>query len=108
MAIRWADFESGLAHTVQVTAANVHDVCVTADLLTGVRKNKSMVTADILVQKNVPKPGRKIRPERKFDIKSIVVPVKVKITLPVLRHRSSGASIRNPRFAPKSNMSLRF
>lgn len=29
------DSESGLVHTVQVTAANVHDVCVTADLLTG-------------------------------------------------------------------------
>ena len=29
------DSESGLVHTVQVTASNVHDVCVTADLLTG-------------------------------------------------------------------------
>ena len=29
------DSESGLVHTVQVTAATVHDVCVTADLLTG-------------------------------------------------------------------------
>ena len=29
------DSESGLVHTVQITAANVHDVCVTADLLTG-------------------------------------------------------------------------
>lgn len=29
------DSESGLVHTVQVTAANVHDVCATADLLTG-------------------------------------------------------------------------
>ena len=29
------DSENGLVHTVQVTAANVHDVCVTADLLTG-------------------------------------------------------------------------
>lgn len=29
------DSESGLVHTVQVTAANVHHVCVTADLLTG-------------------------------------------------------------------------
>ena len=29
------DSESGLVRTVQVTAANVHDVCVTADLLTG-------------------------------------------------------------------------
>ena len=29
------DSESGLVHTVQVTAANVHDVCVTANLLTG-------------------------------------------------------------------------
>lgn len=29
------DSESGFVHTVQVTAANVHDVCVTADLLTG-------------------------------------------------------------------------
>lgn len=29
------DSESGLVHTVQVTAANVDDVCVTADLLTG-------------------------------------------------------------------------
>lgn len=29
------DSESGLVHTVQVTAANVHDVCVTADLVTG-------------------------------------------------------------------------
>ena len=29
------DSESGLVHTVQVTAANVHDVCVAAELLTG-------------------------------------------------------------------------
>ena len=29
------DSESGLVHIVQVTTANVHDVCVTADLLTG-------------------------------------------------------------------------
>lgn len=29
------DSESGLIHTVKVTAANVHDVTVTADLLTG-------------------------------------------------------------------------
>lgn len=29
------DSESGRVHTVQITAANVHDVCVTADLLTG-------------------------------------------------------------------------
>lgn len=27
--------KAGLVHTVQVTAANVYDVCVTADLLTG-------------------------------------------------------------------------
>ena len=73
-----------------------------------VRKNKSTVTADILEQKRVPKPDRKIRSERKSGTKSIVVPVKVKITLPVLRHRSSGASMRNLRFVPKSNMSLRF
>ena len=73
-----------------------------------VRKNKSTVTADILEQKSVPKPERKIRPERKSGTKSIVIPVKVKIALPVLRHRSSGASMRNLRFVPKSNMSLRF
>ena len=66
------------------------------------------VTVDILEQKSVPKPERKIRPERKSGTKSIVVPVKVKITLPVLRHRSSGASMRNLRFVPKSNMFLRF
>lgn len=29
------DHDTGLVHTVKVTAANVHDVTVTADLLTG-------------------------------------------------------------------------
>ena len=33
------------------------------------RKNKSTVTADILEQKSVPKPERKIRPERKSGTK---------------------------------------
>ena len=101
------DSESGLDHTVQVTAANVHDVCVTADLLTGEEEQVYSDSGYLGAEKR-PEARKKIRPERKSGTKLIVVPVKVKITLPVLRHRSSGASMRNLRFVPKSNMSLRF
>lgn len=100
------DSESGLVHTVQVTAANVHDVCVAAGLLTG-EEEQVYGDSGYLGVKKRPEVRKKM-PKRKFDISSIVVLVKAKITLPVLRYRSSGASMRNLRFVPKSNMSLRF
>ena len=94
------DSESGLVHTVQVTAANVHDVCVTADLLTGEEEQVYSDSGSLGAEKR-PESMKKNTVGKKIRYKINRRPSQRKIILSVLRRKSSGASMRSPRFVPK-------
>ena len=94
------DSESGLVHIVQVTAANVHDVCVTADLLTGEEEQVYSDSGYLGAEKR-PEAMKKNTVGKKIRYKLNRRPSQREIILSVLRRKSSGASRRNPRFVPK-------
>ena len=62
------DKDSGLVHTVEVTAANEHDVTMTAKLL---KKKQSTATADISVRKSEKTQSSKTKMVRKSGTTSI-------------------------------------
>ena len=99
------DSESGLVHTVKVTAAHVHDVTVTSDLLTG---EEEVVYGDsgYLGQTSALKHGKRTMRERRSVIRSIADPAQAKTAPPAPRLKSSAENTRNPPYVPRWNMFL--
>jgi len=96
------DKDTGVVHTLKVTAANVHDVTMTAELLSG-RKKPFMAPADTLVLKSGQRPYCGTAAAKRFDIKSIAVLPRQKILPPVPGLRSSVVSGKNPLSEQKSS-----
>ncbi len=103
------DKDSGLVHTVKATAANVHDVTMTSELLSGeeeaVYGDSGYLGAEkredaVVRNKN----GKKIRYKA---IRSIGAPLSSRMPRDVPRHRSNAGSMRNPPSEQKSNTFLR-
>ena len=99
------DHETGIVHALEVTSANKHDVCMTAELLTG---EEQVVYGDsgYLGAEKRPEALPVIRPESEFVTKSIVVHLRASTTPIDPEHRSSAESARNLPSEPKWNMSL--
>lgn len=99
------DKESGLVHTVKVTAANEHDVTVTSELLTG-EEEEVYGDSGYLGAEKRPEALKRTKPVSLSTTKSTAVPAKVRISLRAPRHKSSVTSMRSPLYVPKSSMFL--
>lgn len=87
------DYESGLVHTLEVIAAHGHDVCMTANLLTG---EKQVVYGDsgYLGAEKRPEAVAKTNPASVFITKSAVALPRANAIPPVPRHRSSAGNMK--------------
>lgn len=97
------DRDTGLVHTLKVTAANVHDVTMTAELLTG---EEETVHGDsgYLCAENGKRLSYKIKEAKKFITKSIPVPLSQKTYPPLPRLKSCAVNGKNPPSEQKSSM----
>ena len=77
------DKDSGLVHTIKGTSANVHDVTMVPELLTG----EETATVDIWVPKSGEKPFLSTLMVIESTIKSTAVPLKVNMLPHALRRR---------------------
>ena len=99
------DKDSGLVHTVEVTAANEHDVTMTAKLHM-VKKKQSTATADTSVQKSEKTQSSKTKMARESGTTSIADHPNTRRIPPDQKHRPSAESTRNPPSEQKSSMYL--
>lgn len=100
------DKESGLVHTVKVTAANEHDVTMTSELLTGDEEEVYGDSGYLGAEKR-PEALKKNKAGKSVPYKINRRPSpKVRITPHAPKHKSNAVSMRNPLYAPKLNMFL--
>ena len=87
------DKDSGIVHTVKVTAANQHDVSMTSELLTG---EETVVYGDsgyLGAEKR--EDEKRTQTENGFAIRSTVAPRRLPRNLLVLRGSSNGENMKN-------------
>ena len=88
------DKDSGIVHTVKVTAANQHDVSMTSELLTG---EETVVYGDsgYLGAEKREDAAKRTQTENGFAIRSIVAPLRLPRNLLVLKGSSNGENMKN-------------
>ena len=88
------DKDSGIVHTVKVTAANLHDVSMTSESLTG---EETVVYGDggYLGAEKREDAAKRTQTENGFAIRSIVAPRRLPRNLLVLKGSSNGENMKN-------------
>lgn len=100
------DKESGLVHTVKVTAANEHDVTVTSELLTG-EEEEVYGDSGYLGAEKRPEALKKNKAGKSVHYKINRRPSQSKNkSARSQAHKSSVTSMRSPLYVPKSSMFL--
>ena len=94
------DKDTGLVHTLKVTAANVHDVTMTAELLTGEEETVHGDSGDLGAEKREDAVLRN-KNGKKSGIKSIVGLLRPKTRPSVPKRKSSAVNGRSPPSEPR-------